>query len=71
MPSLTVMTPPGGILRLARVVLVVNGTLPVPVAGAGPEGVVEDDLGPDRAANFFSSAMIALWTRVCASWVAI
>ena len=49
-PSLTVIVPFGGILRVDSKVLVVSGTLPIAVAGAGPEGVDEADDGvPDAA----------------------
>ncbi len=70
-PSLTVIVPFGGILRLASVVLVFSGTVPVAVAGAGPEGLeAADDAVPDAACRAFSSAAIWLLTRVKAAWVA-
>lgn len=71
-PSLTVIVPFGGILRVDSKVLVVSGTFPVAVAGAGPEGLEEpDELLPDAARRAFSSAAIWLLTRVKASWLAM
>lgn len=80
-PSSMLNVPPGKIPRLESVVLVVSGTVPVPVAGVGDEAEeadVDDDedalelLDEDEVPNAcWTSAVIWLLTRLSAVWLAI
>jgi hypothetical protein len=74
-PSLTVITPWAGIPRLDSGVLVVSGTVPVPLAREleGLEAVEElDALEPlDEDDACFDRVAIWLLTRVRASWLAM